>query len=73
MSCGCGRNKGVTGTGRRSVVTPRTVSGLSVNNTKKSAPQVSAQSTPINDGLDSSQRTREKQRRQTLLKKLGKL
>ena len=67
MGCGC--NKGMRGVVRRNAVSPRQ-NTVQVNQTPR--PQIQTQSTTTN-GLSSGVRTSERERREGILRKLGRL
>lgn len=67
--CGCG-NKGIRGAGRNPVMAPR--NNVTIQNTRKQI-KTQAVSPPTNNGLTTDRRAAERQRREAILKKLGKL
>lgn len=75
--CGC-RNKGVKNLRGRTIISPRNASSSSgpgptfIPRKNVTAQSVSAQSVS-NEGLTTDQRAQEKKRRETILKKLGRL
>lgn len=78
MGCGC-RNKGVrnvrTTAGGRPIVTPRqaSIQGPALTPRQQELKAQSVQSQSQSQGLTTEMRQREKQRREALLKKLGRL
>ncbi len=71
MGCGCNKNGGMRGVGKRPIVTPRRASLQAAGRTPRQVSQLSAQST--NEGMTADRRAKEKARREAILKKLGRL
>lgn len=67
--CGCG-NKGIRGAGRNPVMAPRNVT---IQNTRKQIKTQAVSPPPANNGLTTDRRAAERQRREAILKKLGRL
>ena len=72
MGCGCGRNKGIRGVGKRPIVAPR-IRSSSAAPAKPRANQVQAQSTDKKAGGNKDKKAIEKKRREDILRRLGRL
>lgn len=69
--CGCNKPKNVVG--RSSSPRRNIVSAQSTTSIRRNSPQVQAQSVPEKKGMTADRRQRERERREVLLNKLGRL
>jgi hypothetical protein len=74
MGCGCGGNKRIANVTRNNTAKLPTKQNIqSLSNTSSTSNSTSIQSLSVKKDLTSDERTREKKRREIMLKKLGRI